>query len=373
MNRGQRWFVVILVVVCTLLTWYWQSVAWQDGDEIAVKPLGSNSLTAASPRPSLCRKLDRNFDGVHVRTYEPILITSGADGSSVQQQPPQLFPGIVYFHGGGWVYGTLDSKDTVIDRLCAATNSVIVSVDYRLAPKVTFPVPFEDCLKATRCFFADAAAELGVDPRRLAVAGDSAGGNLAAAVALRLRDDSFLPAPKLQLLVYPVLQGLDFQLPSMLLAAAPQQRGLTANDMCRFTALYLEGRDDNVPLYCDNAHAPDDVRRTRIDVGRLPASHLDGYVRPDRKRPVNDGLWRRLADKLLNPYFSPLVADRLDGLPAAYLLTVESDPLRDEGFLYADRLRRAGNNVTHQHSTTGLHGQLDARLDDIIQFVRKRL
>ena len=203
--------------------------------------------------------------------------------------------------------------------------------------------------------------------------GDSAGGNLAAAVALKLRDDHFYPQPKLQLLFYPVLQGIDFQLPSMLQHRVGPR--LTAASMCYYVAMYLEGSDANKDVFCNNSHVDASVQRmysrTFLNVDLLPAKYRQNYVRP-APRPVDRQLWERLREKLINRYFSPLVAEKLHGLPETFVLTIENDPLRDEALLYVRRLMSAGVDVTHRHQF-GYHGDLQQRLGVIVPYVREHL
>jgi acetyl esterase len=192
---------------------------------------------------------------------------------------------MVFFHGSGFVVCSLDTHDGICRNLCAGTGCVVVSVDYRLAPEAKFPAAPDDCLAATRWAVANAAA-LGADPGRVFVAGDSAGGNLAAVTALRIRDEGG-PALLGQLLIYPVTDYYDPGTPSMVENA--EGYGLGRAGMIWFWDHYL----------------------------RTPA----------------DGA---------HPHASPLRAGRLDGLPPALVVTAEFDPLRDEGEYYAERLRQAG-------------------------------
>lgn len=192
-------------------------------------------------------------------------------------------PVLVYFHGGGWVAGSLDTHDGVCRALCARTPCVVVSVDYRLAPEHRFPTAVEDAWAAT-AWVAEHAASIGGDAARVAVGGDSAGGTLAAVVALRARDHGLVL--RLQLLVYPVA---DYDLDS--------------------------------PSYREHA---DGYGLTR-DAMRWYWEH---YLGPDA-----DGS---------SPEASPLRAADLSGAAPAQVLTVEYDPLRDEGEAYAERLRAAG-------------------------------
>jgi acetyl esterase len=195
------------------------------------------------------------------------------------------FPLMVFFHGSGFVLCSLDTHDGICRNLCSGTGCVVVSVDYRLAPEAKFPAASDDCLAATRWAVANAAA-LGADPGRVLVAGDSAGGNLAAVTALRVRDEG---GPLLlgQLLIYPVTDHYDPGTPSMVENA--EGYGLTRAGMIWFWDHYL----------ADPSHGA-------------------------------------------NPYASPMRAADLGGLPPALVVTAEFDPLRDEGEYYAGRLRQAG-------------------------------
>jgi acetyl esterase len=218
--------------------------------------------------PDVAHVYDGELAGVPVRAYRP----RDAQGT------------IAYFHGGGWMLGTLDSVDAVCRSLAEAANAVVVSVDYRLAPEHRYPAALEDALAVVR----------GLRDRPLAVAGDSAGGNLAAIVARRLRDDVAA-----QLLVYPVTDA-GVNTPSF--AEFSAGFGLTAAAMRRFWDLYLDGADG------------------------------------------------------LQPDASPLRADDLTGLPPAYVLTAECDVLRDEGEAYAHALRAAGVDVTLRRREGAVHG-----------------
>lgn len=192
-------------------------------------------------------------------------------------------PLLVYFHGGGWVLGGLDTHDGVCRELANGAGCIVVSVDYRLAPEHKFPAAAEDCYAATRWVAAN-AAELGGDAQRVAVGGDSAGGNLTAVVALMARDRGGPPII-FQLLIYPAT-------------------------MAAF----------DTESYRDNA---DGYLLTTADMRWFWNHYLDRS---------NDAA---------NPYASPLMA-KLTGLPPALVITAEFDPLRDEGEQYAHRLEEAG-------------------------------
>ena len=195
------------------------------------------------------------------------------------------FPLVVFFHGGGWVLGDLDTHDPFCRLLCAGADCVVVSVGYRLAPEHRFPAAIDDALAATR-WVAEHAVEVGGDPARIAVAGDSAGGNLSAVTALRIRDEGG-PALRGQLLIYP---ALGYHTPP-------------------------------TPSYIENA---------------------EGY---GLTREAALWFWEQyLADEsqAANPHVAPLLAPNLSGLPPALVITAEYDVLRDEGERYVERLRAAG-------------------------------
>ena len=208
-----------------------------------------------------------------------------------------LAPGLVFFHGGGWVIGDLDSHDTVCRQLAAGADRIVVAVDYRLAPENKFPAAIDDAIAATDWIAAN-AMQLGIDANRIVVGGDSAGGNLAAAVAIHAREHG----PKLsgQMLVYPVTE-LAMSHPSH---SEPETSVLLTHTVMRWF------RDHYV--------------NSNID-------HAD---------------WRG----------SPLRAADLKGLPPAIVVTAGADPLRDEGDEYARKLEAAGVKVTHRNWPGQFHG-----------------
>jgi acetyl esterase len=233
---------------------------------------------ASTPTPpEIGRVKDLVTDGaIPLRVYRPAGVPDSA-----------RLPAYVYFHGGGWVIGDLETHDVVCRQITAEAGVSVVSVDYRLAPEHKFPAAADDAWAATR-WTVTHAAELGIDGERLAVGGDSAGGNLAAVVALLARDAG-APAIALQVLLYPVTD---------VAAESPSYQDfadgymLTRDGMRWFIAHYLSKREE----------AAD---------------------------------WRA----------SPLRAPSLAGLPPALIVTAGFDPLRDEGEAYATRLREAGVRV----------------------------
>ena len=241
---------------------------------------------AGTPEP-VAKVEDRQIPGpagsLRVRVYTP------------QGKAP--FPALVYFHGGGWVLCDVDTHDVPCRGLANRAGCVVVSVDYRLAPEHKFPAAPEDCYAATR-WVAENATTIGADPARIAVGGDSAGGNLAAVVSLMARDRGGPPLVY-QLLVYPVTNH-DYN--TLSYRENGEGHFLTTEMMVWFWNHYLNHADD----------------------GR-------------------------------HPHASPLRAPDLRGLPPAMVITAEYDPLRDEGQAYAARLREAGVTVKLAHYDSMIH------------------
>jgi acetyl esterase len=209
-------------------------------------------------------------------------------------------PGLVWFHGGGWVLGSIESHDGVCRVLASRAGVAVVSVDYRLAPEHQFPAGLDDAIAATRWVQGNAAS-LGIDPAALAIGGDSAGGNLSALVAIELRGAPVKLA--FQLLVYPATD---------LTRSQPSHR------------LFREG----------------------FMLPEPTITWFRGHYLPDLKLESD-------------PRASPLFAPDLSGLPPALVVTAGFDPLRDEGRAYADRLREAGVKVEYVCSEGSMHGFLN--------------
>lgn len=239
--------------------------------------------------------VDTHFAGpagnVPVRIYRPAHV------------PTTQAPALIYIHGGGWVIGDLDTHDSLCRDLARNTPCVVISVDYRLAPEAPFPAAVDDCVAAFRWAHAQAHT-LGIDPARIAVGGDSAGGNLSAVVCLTQRDaqkiDPTAPQAAYQLLIYP----------------ATDMRALA------------------------DSH-------TRNGQGYLLTSDTIGYFR---------GHYSPLAAQWDDWRTSPLLHPDLSGLPPALVLTAGFDPLRDEGRQYADALSAAGNDCEYLCFERQIHG-----------------
>jgi len=183
----------------------------------------------------------------------------------------------------------------------------------------------------------------------------------------------------MQVLIYPSLQALDLQLPSM------QQNAngpvVTHRKTAYFKCMYLDGNETLSNVYRNNGHVSPVVKQrmseTYLNVAHLPERYLKGYVRPSVETGSEE-IWELVRGKMLNPYFSPLMADDVSGLPMSYVFTCEYDLLRDEGLLYVYRLKEAGNDVTSVNAELGIHGVIsmaeqfpEARvmLDDIVAYI----
>jgi len=261
---------------------------WEIGAPAARERMGA-AIAAVPPGPDLPRVEDRTVPGpggeIPVRVYWP--------------SEAAALPMLLWFHGGGWVMGSLDQSDAVCRRLAERAGAIVISVDYRMAPEDAAPASFDDCYAAT-AWAAEQASELGGDASRIAVGGDSAGGNLAAAVALHARDHG--PALAHQLLVYPV------------------------TDSRMDTASY-------------------EARAEGFGLGREAMEWFwDQYV------PEGGAVGRE------DPRVSPAHASDLSGLPRAYVITAEYDPLGDEGAAYARSLQAAGVQARHDRVDGHLHG-----------------
>lgn len=271
--------------------------AYQDLSPDAARKQMLSLAPPVDPMLSVKRLENRNIPGpdgeIPIRLYYP------------ECDPP--FAVLVYFHGGGWVIGNLDTHHGVCHALANTSGCLVVSVDYRLAPEHRYPAAVEDAYAAAK-WVAENSNVIQADPNRLAVGGDSAGGHLAAVVALMARDRK-APRIDFQVLIYPITD-------------------------CSF----------NTPSYQENK---------------------EGYM---LTRDLMKWFWHHFiedAGEANNPYVSPLRADDLSDLPPALIVTAEYDPLRDEGEAYGKRMQAAGVSVTLSRYPGMIHAfiRMTARLD----------
>jgi acetyl esterase len=258
-------------------------------DQLPLELLRLGSAIPQEPGAPVASVLDRKIptpDGaLPVRIYLP--------------RHAEDLPVLIYFHGGGFVLGSLDSHDAVARDLALGGDCVVVSVGYRLAPEHPFPASVYDSVAAARWVHSH-AAEIGADPTRIAVGGDSAGGNLTTVVALRLRDEGG-PALTGQLLVYP-------------------------------------------------------VTRLRAPIEGSLQVYAEGYFLRARNTAWFEDMYLGTSSLAGHPHASPLLADDLSNLPPALVITAEFDPLRDQGEAYALRLIEAGVATTLSRYDGAIHG-----------------
>jgi acetyl esterase len=270
--------------------------AWSTLSPQAARDLYLSLRPAAQgPRPAGVSAIDRSIPGpageIPVRLYRPSAVAADL-----------LLPGLVYAHGGGWVFGNLASHDVLCAQLALEAGIAVIAIDYRLAPEARFPGAFDDVVTGLQ-WAARNGPSVGIDPARLAIGGDSAGGNLAAAGSIWARDHGG-PKLRLQLLAYPVTDAVG-----------------RADSYRRYNDGY--GLNSETMEWFFNHYTPDQSMR---------------------------GDWR----------VSPLRAASLGGLPPALVITAGHDPLRDEGRAYAFRLQQEGTLADLVEFGGMLHGFLSS-------------
>ena len=247
------------------------------------------------------KKLDTKvYNGTYevpVRLYFP-----SEEAMSGEPVEGEKYPVLLFFHGGGWVTESVENYDRVCSRMAQSTGHIVMSVEYRLAPEYRFPVPLEDCYAAAKALYTGHLV-LPADPDWITIIGDSAGGNLAAAVCLKARDTGDF-APKKQILIYPAVSN------------------------CYTKKSPYKSVQENGQDYL------------------LTAVKMEDYLK----------LYESSTEDRQNPYFAPILAKDLSHMPETLILTAEFDPLRDEGEEYGKRLKKANNYVEIHRIPDALHG-----------------
>ncbi|XP_074646606.1 arylacetamide deacetylase-like [Tubulanus polymorphus] len=320
----------------------------------------SDTLSSKPPRDKNVIVTNRVFDGVTVRMYDP----PGGDANR---------PVVIYIHGGGWVLLTPAHYDPQMFRLVKELGALVVSIDYRLKK---FPIPFEDCRRAAT-FFLRNIHKFNVNPDKIAIAGDSAGGNLAAAIAQHLAQLNLPHKPKLQALIYPALQAFDLDSPSY-----QENLGilLTRDSMIKFYLAHAGVSMKHVTAAGSNRHISTAVKTSSKYAKYVSRSLLPARFNTNKIPFKVEGEDKNAVDELekivLDARFSPLLADNLKGLPKTLMVTCEYDPLRDDGFMYVARLQDAGVSVKHVHLTDLIHGGIfyDPQIfQQVIAFLKQNL
>ncbi|GFS14478.1 arylacetamide deacetylase [Elysia marginata] len=325
-------------------------------------------------------------------------------------------PATVFFHGGGFVLLSAKAYDFTTYDIARGTKAVVVSVDYRRGLSHPFPAAVHDCINVTTHLLRE-GQRYGIDVNRIGVAGDSAGGNLATVVALHLGENrktggrrkpgEDLPALKFQALFYPLLQAVDFWLPSYMDNNDVTPAILNRNFITYLLAVYF-GLGQNAKHYgsvmANGDHLPSRVTKEYskyVDRSQLYEQNKEGisFKRPSEIKDIIDPysvdkerssvdleVHKLLHHKVTDPMFSPLFAADVSQAPPTFLHVAEFDVLRDEGLLYARKLRDAGVKVITHYSKGGVHGEItklgtrhfefrlgDIALEKMYEFVKETL
>ncbi|XP_054858025.1 arylacetamide deacetylase-like 4 [Eublepharis macularius] len=314
---------------------------------------------------------DLIFDDIPVRVYQP------------RESKSERKRGVVFFHGGGWMFGSINSYDHVCRYIARESDSVLVSVGYQLAPEQKYPSQFKDCLSAT-VHFLKKAEDYSVDPARIIISGDSVGGNFAASVCQALVSRSDVVKPLAQILIYPGLQAIDFNLPSY-----QQNRAVPIlyREHVICSALQYLNKDLSVlPSVMQGCHVPSDIKMKFgkwINSENIPEEFKARGFKPLEATAFLDEVYE-VVKQALETTFSPLMAEDavIAQLPKACVVTCEYDVLRDDGILYKKRLEDNGVPVTWYHIEDGFHGVINLfsgflsfpsgkkGVDSIVTFVR---
>ncbi|XP_048744380.2 arylacetamide deacetylase-like isoform X3 [Ostrea edulis] len=293
---------------------------------------------------------DMELDGVTVRIYQP-----------ADLQGEEKLPGVVYFHGGGFCWESFGLYDIMIKTMLKLKRMVVVYVRYRLAPEFPFPAAVDDCFTVTR-YVQKNTKQFKMDPQRLALMGDSAGGNLTMNMLIRMITEAVpdLPKFKVQIAIYPYIQALDFKTPSYQIYDNNKTPTLLNADlMIKFLVTYALGfatfDESEIRKLLENKHWTTELRNSNLP--KLVHNDVlpENLERPNIKMPVSksidSSLARKFNDIFLDPRFSPLLADDeiLGKMPKTYVMSTELDCIRDDAFFLTDRLRKLGVDVTHRH------------------------
>lgn len=349
-------------------TWFkiYERLGWGTFfDNILTMQAASDRGLDGPPRSASYGKLEVKWDmvaGQRVLIYRPRDVTGD-----------EMLPCLVYVHGGGWCMDNPIFCDHYTYRLALMARMVTIGIHYRRTPKHPFPAPFNDCMDVVS-YVLEHGKTLGVDVNRVGLGGDSAGGNMAAALHLYFlkKRQPRLPPLKYQLLVQPITQALNFRFPSYL-EVSPSIPLLSNHYLAGFWALYLGLDPKRVDSFAStmirNRHCSQELRdkfSDSLNIQHLPKQfrkprpeYMRGHmITEDFKKDDNSydaALYSKIKDKLTDWRLCPLVAPDVSGLPPTLVLVNEYDVLRDEGLLYAHRLKQAGVQ-TQVYIGAGFHG-----------------
>ncbi|KAK6186428.1 hypothetical protein SNE40_008466 [Patella caerulea] len=298
------------------------------------------------------------FNGVKVHVYTP----------TAESKPLPVF---VFFHGGGWTWFSVGTYNAALRNFANKTNHVVIAVDYRKAPQDIFPAAYEDCLAVTEYVLENTQA-LNIKQDAISLAGDGSGGNIAAAVAITLKEKI-----KMQLLINPALQMVNFKTPSYqdnedVLA------GLTSPEKVAAAWLRYAGMPlDLKSTLLSNQHISLDIHKKYWKLLNSKY-HVPKYLNVTNKMTIYP---REKANKISFVFdeliadvrFCPMLTTKLDNLPSTYIITSQYDVLRDEAIMYSHRLQQAGVKVKLRHYKNGFHGFFHFAHRCLLQFKSSKL
>ncbi|UMM28121.1 hypothetical protein L5515_011102 [Caenorhabditis briggsae] len=300
-----------------------------------------------------------NWNGTPVKSYRPLDNRTTTDGA------------VIFIHGGGFALGNVDMYDSLIGRLTVEMKTLFISIEYRLSPETVFPGGIMDCEAAIDHFFKYGPRQFGVNTSKIVIMGDSAGGNLATVITQRRAARQASPKLAGQVLIYPLLQMADMQSISYrYFRSRLQGYALVDPESVAFYYMFYAGIDMDekaylVPSVTSNGHIP---RRLRPHVQKM-LSHksviesVHNYKNHSVSE-ISEVEWSVEAQELLEPFlanpdFSPLMREDLSNLPPTMVITCEFDILRDEGLIYAHRLKTSGVLTKAIHYENGFHAMLN--------------
>ncbi|XP_578509.2 arylacetamide deacetylase-like 4 family member 1 [Rattus norvegicus] len=286
-----------------------------------------------------------HFGTIPVRLFQPKTTSSG----------PRR--GIIFYHGGGCMFGGLDCYHNLCSYLASETDSVLLSVGYRKLPDHHHPIVYQDCLNATIHFLKELKT-YGIDPEQVVISGESIGAGAAAIIAQALLDRKDLPKFRAQVLINPVIQGINFQLPSyQQYPNAPfLSRKFLVTCVCKYLAIDLSWMDD---MLKGTFIPPDNWKKYKkwLSSDNIPQRFKSQGPQPESPGPFNEAAYLEI-NHIFNLEVSPLLADdkTIAQLPETLLVSNEYDVLRDDSILYKKRLEDQGVPVTWCHLEDGFHG-----------------
>jgi acetyl esterase/lipase len=270
-------------------------------------------------------------------------------------------PTIVFYHGGGFFVGSADTFEPAMYRIANITNCLVIYVEYRLIPEFKYPAPLDDCLLATKHLIKN-HKKYKIDLDNLILMGDSAGGNLATVISQSLIEKK-VATPKIQVLVYPIMQFFDFTLPAYRINLPKRILGQISHENFLNFIHYLTGHEaeDSVLNNGHTTHTQkDSVFSQYVSIDFLPDKFKNHNLQSVSHANDTKESYKRVRDILLSKEMSPLLVEDhhlIRYTPAnTVLITTEMDILRDDGFIYAGRLKKLGLNIQHQHYHNMFHG-----------------